>query len=163
MPFGAYGGPVGGEQGSVAGPMVGRDRELAQVAALADEAMAGRGRLVLCTGEAGIGQTRLAEEIAVSAAAGGMAVAWACATDRDSSPPYGLWRLALDEPAIRAGGDGASSLDVWSQVLGGAGRPGLADDVDAGSGQRFALFAEVRRGSPQAGAGRRAARAAAGA
>jgi DNA-binding CsgD family transcriptional regulator len=145
MTFGAYGGPVGGEQGSVAGPMVGRDRELAQVAALADEAMAGRGRLVLCTGEAGIGKTRLAEEIAVSAAAGGMAVAWACATDRDSSPPYGLWRLALDEPAIRAGGDGASGPDLWSPVPGAAGRPVLADDVDAGSGQRFALFAEVRR------------------
>ena len=136
------GGPVGGEQGSVAGPMVGRDRELAQVAALADEAMAGRGRLVLCTGEAGIGKTRLAEEIAVSAAARGMAVAWACATDRDTSPPYGLWRLALDEPAIRAGGDGASSPDLWAPVPGAAGRPVLADDVDAGSGQRFALFAE---------------------
>ena len=119
MAFGAYGGPVGGEQGSVAGPMVGRDRELAQVAALADEAMAGRGRLVLCTGEAGIGKTRLAEEIAVSAAAGGMAVAWACATDRDSSPPYGLWRLALDEPAIRAGGDGASEPGL---VVAGARR-----------------------------------------
>jgi ATP-dependent Clp protease ATP-binding subunit ClpA len=53
--------------------MVGRDRELARVTELLGDALAGRGRLVLCAGEAGIGKTRLAEEIAVSAAAGGVA------------------------------------------------------------------------------------------
>jgi predicted ATPase len=42
--------------------MVGRDRELARVMLLLDDALAGGGRLVLCTGEAGIGKTRLAEE-----------------------------------------------------------------------------------------------------
>ena len=35
--------------------MVGRDRELARVTGLLEDALAGRGRLVLCTGEAGIG------------------------------------------------------------------------------------------------------------
>ena len=42
--------------------MVGRDRELARVTLLLDDALAGGGRLVLCTGEAGIGKTRLADE-----------------------------------------------------------------------------------------------------
>ena len=42
--------------------MVGRDRELARVTLFLDDALAGRGRLVLCTGEAGVGKTRLAEE-----------------------------------------------------------------------------------------------------
>src|ERR1700736_2324128 len=51
--------------------MVGRDRELARVMLLLDDALAGGGRLVLCTGEAGIGKTRLAEEAAASGAAGG--------------------------------------------------------------------------------------------
>jgi AAA ATPase domain len=44
--------------------MVGRDREPARVMVLLDDALAGDGRLVLCTGEAGIGKTRLAEEAA---------------------------------------------------------------------------------------------------
>ena len=80
----------------------------------------------------------------------GVAVAWACATDRDSSPPYGLWRLVLDEPAVRAGADSTSSPDLWSHVFGGAERPALADGADSGSAQRFALFAEVRRRLTQA-------------
>ncbi|HUK70746.1 MAG TPA: ATP-binding protein [Streptosporangiaceae bacterium] len=134
--------------------MVGRDRELARVTTLLADALPGRRRLVLCTGEAGIGKTRLAEEIAVSAAAGGVAMAWACATDRDSSPPYGLWRLVLSEPAVRAGADSTSSLDSWSHVLGDAERPTLPDGVDSGSAQRFALF---RRDSPAVEAGGRVA------
>lgn len=76
--------------------MVGRDRELAWVTGLLDDALAGRGRLVLCTGEAGIGKTRLAEELAAAAAARAVPVAWARAADPGSSPPYGLWRLVLD-------------------------------------------------------------------
>ena len=50
-------------------PMVGRDRELARVMLLLDDAVAGGGRFVLCTGEPGIGKTRLPEEAAASAAA----------------------------------------------------------------------------------------------
>ncbi len=60
---------MGGVRGGAAGPVVGRDRELARVMLLLDDALAGGGRLVLCTGEAGIGKTRLAEEAAASAAA----------------------------------------------------------------------------------------------
>jgi hypothetical protein len=52
--------------------MVGRDRELARVTELLGDALAGRERLVHCAGQAGIGKTRLAEEMAVSAAAGGV-------------------------------------------------------------------------------------------
>src|SRR5271166_5444441 len=76
--------PVGGDAAQL---MVGRDRELARVALFLDDALAGRGRLVLCTGEAGIGKTRLAEEAAVLAAARDVPVAWARAADPGSSPP----------------------------------------------------------------------------
>ena len=117
---------------------------------LLDDALAGGGRLVLCTGEAGIGKTRLAEEAAASAAARGVPVAWARAADRDSLPPYGLWQLVLDEPAVRAADDDPSGVGLWSRVFGDAERPALADGADSGSAQRFAMFAEVRRRLAQA-------------
>src|SRR5580658_7977682 len=134
--------PWGGETARL---MVGRDRELARVTGLLDDALAGQGRLVLCTGEAGIGKTRLAEEAAAAAAARGMPAVWARAADRGSSPPYGLWRLALDEPVIRGDGEGGSRPDLWAQVLGSTERPPLAEGADSGRASRFALFAEVRR------------------
>ncbi len=130
--------------------MMGRDRELTGVMLLLDDALAGGGRLVLCTGEAGIGKTRLAEEVAASAAARGVPVAWARAPDRDSMPPYGLWQLVLDEPAVRGADDGPSGAGLWSRVFGDAERPVLADSADSGSAQRFAMFAEVRRRLAQA-------------
>jgi AAA ATPase domain len=125
--------------------MVGRDRELARVMLLLDDALAGGGRLVLCTGEAGIGKTRLAEEVAASAAARGVPVVWARAPDQDSMPPYGLWQLVLDESAVRGADDGPSGVGLWSRVFGNAERPAPADGADSGSAQRFAMFAEVRR------------------
>jgi DNA-binding NarL/FixJ family response regulator/tetratricopeptide (TPR) repeat protein len=119
--------------------LVGRDGELARVTGLLDDTLAGRGRLVLCTGEAGIGKTRLAEELAAVAAARGVPVAWARAADPGSSPPYGLWRLVLDEPAVGSG------ADLWSRVF------GTADlGADSGIAERFALFADVRRRLAQA-------------
>jgi hypothetical protein len=130
-------------EGDRAEMMVGRDRELTRVTFFLDHALAGRGRLVLCTGEAGVGKTRLAEEAAALAAARGVPVAWARAADRGSSPPYGLWRLVLGEPAVRAAD--ASRADLWSAVFGDAERPALAGGAGSSSAQRFALFAEVRR------------------
>jgi len=117
--------------------LVGRDRELTRVTGLLDDALAGRGWLVLCTGEAGIGKTRLAEELAAAAAARGVRVAWARAADPDSSPPYGLWRLVLGESALQA--DDASLWDFDA---------GLG--ADSSAAQRFALFAGVRRRLAQA-------------
>jgi predicted ATPase len=119
--------------GDAAQMMVGRDRELARVTGLLDDALAGRGRLVLCTGEAGIGKTRLAEEVAAAAGARGVPVAWARASDRGSSPPYGLWRLVLDEAAAGSG------ADLWPAVSGAADL-----GTESSVAQRFALFAEVR-------------------
>jgi DNA-binding CsgD family transcriptional regulator len=136
---------VGGGGAETAAQMVGRDRELARVMRLLDDAVAGHGRLVLCTGEAGIGKTRLGEELTTAAAARGVPVAWARATDRDSSPPYGLWRLVLDESAIRGDAGGGSRPDRWPQVSGDADRPAPDEGADSGSARRFALFAEVRR------------------
>jgi DNA-binding CsgD family transcriptional regulator len=117
--------------------LVGRDRELARVTDLLDDVLAGRGCLVLCTGEAGIGKTRLAEELAAAAAARGVPVAWARSADPGSSPPYGLWRLVLGESAVRA--DDTSLWDFDADL-----------GADSSAAQRFALFADVRRRLAQA-------------
>src|ERR1035437_3724782 len=86
----AYGCVVEGARGGASGPMVGRDRELARVMLLLDDALAGGGRLVLCTGEAGIGKTRLAGGAAAAARARGGAGAGARAAGRGRLPPDGL-------------------------------------------------------------------------
>ncbi len=55
-------------------PLIGRDAELVALRDALDEARQGRGRLVLISGEAGIGKTRLLAELRVEAAARGTRV-----------------------------------------------------------------------------------------
>src|SRR5262249_26377056 len=55
---------------------IGRGRELSHIDAALADALAGHGRLVLISGEPGIGKTRLADEVSRHAAELGLAVAW---------------------------------------------------------------------------------------
>jgi DNA-binding CsgD family transcriptional regulator len=126
---------------------VGRDRELARAVGLLKEAQLGRGRLLLCTGEAGIGKTRLAEETAAVASARGTAIAWARSSDRDIAPPYGLWRLALHGLQGRGAKPGP---DLRSLAFGGTAGRALGSDSELDRGQRFALFSAVRERLAQA-------------
>jgi class 3 adenylate cyclase len=54
---------VAGESVPRSPPLVGRDAELARLRAAADDLSAGRGQVVLLVGDAGIGKTRLLEEL----------------------------------------------------------------------------------------------------
>ena len=128
---------MAGSRGGSTDRFVGRARELVRAESLLLDALAGHGRLVLCTGEAGIGKTRLAEELAASAVDHGAVVVWARATDPGSSPPYGLWRLVVDELVNR-------SSEPWSELRRVLVRPTSADGLESGSSQRFALFAMLR-------------------
>ena len=99
-------------------PVVGRDAELARLSAVLVEAAAGRGGVVMVTGEAGIGKTRLMEEVTERAGHQGMtAIAGRC-FDTDWAPPYGALAEAVgalvadcDPDELRADlGSGAAPL-----------------------------------------------------
>ncbi len=75
--------------------LVGRDQELDALRGWLDDAMAARGRLVLVCGEAGIGKTRLAQELARHLTDGD--VTWGHCVDTDGVPPFWPWRQVLRE------------------------------------------------------------------
>lgn len=79
-------------------PFVGRTAELAQLAQVLERCARGRGQVVLIRGEAGIGKTRLALELAARAAANGFRVVTAQALDfGDAADPVpALVRGLLD-------------------------------------------------------------------
>jgi hypothetical protein len=138
------------EEGTAAVSFVGRDRELARVTGLLDEARAGRGRLLLCTGEAGIGKTRLAEETAAVAVARGAAVAWARSSGRDIAPPYGLWRLALqDLPGLPGRRSDKPGSDLWSLAFGGTAGHDLGSGSESTAGSVSPCSARYASGWPR--------------
>ena len=71
--------------------LVGRGRELAQLDAGLERAFAGRGGLILLTGEPGIGKTALAREFVEHASARGAACAWGSCWDGGGAPAYWPW------------------------------------------------------------------------
>lgn len=117
--------------------LVGRDSALADVHRALDGAAAGRGRLALVVGEAGIGKTALAREVADHAAGRGLGLLWATCWDGDGVPPYWPWVQVL-----RAHG-GADAGHVLAELVGavddGSARSVLGDDAR----ERFALFDAV--------------------
>lgn len=75
--------------------LVGRDAELAALEAALDRACRGRAAVELLCGEAGIGKTRLAQEIARQAEARGLRVLWGRCWEPASAPPFWPWSLVL--------------------------------------------------------------------
>ena len=80
-----------GGGGSATQAFVGRTRELAELGNGLQDAAAGSGRLFLIVGAAGIGKTRLAEELAVEAGRGGARVLWGRCWEGGGAPAYWPW------------------------------------------------------------------------
>lgn len=98
---------------------IGRTRELAELRASFVDASSGRGRLVMISGEPGIGKTRLAEEIGREAWDKGAAVAWGHAVDEESSPPFWPWVEIVHVLAQQFSAEDAG-LPAVLDALGGA-------------------------------------------
>lgn len=86
--------------------LVGRIVELERLEAAWKRARTGAGGIVLVTGEAGIGKTRLVDELAERVGASGGAVASGRCVEGAGAPAYWPWARALADLArIHAGGD----------------------------------------------------------
>ena len=129
---------------------MGRDREVAELVAGLEDAIGGRGRLFLITGEPGIGKTWLAEQLAAHAAERATRVLWGRCWEAGGAPPFWPWvqvigALAegLDEQALAAW-LGAGADQVVQLVPGLARRLGTTAPPAAASGAsdaaRFYLF-----------------------
>lgn len=88
---------------------VGRQAEMATLQAALEDALAGRGRLVLLDGEPGIGKTRTVQEFARHAGTRGGLVLWGRCAETPGAPPYWPWSQILrtygrtyDATALRA-------------------------------------------------------------
>jgi class 3 adenylate cyclase/tetratricopeptide (TPR) repeat protein len=92
-------------------PFVGRDAERAWLRAALDSALGGQGQLVLIGGEAGIGKTRVAEELCAEARAREARVVWGRCHEGEGAPAYWPWRPALPALAEAAAGPPAAQLD----------------------------------------------------
>jgi DNA-binding SARP family transcriptional activator len=81
-------------------PLVGREGELDQAVSAWARTRAGHGSVVLISGEAGIGKTRLCNELAAIARGNGAAVIRGSAQPEEASSPFGvIWR-ALEDAVV---------------------------------------------------------------
>lgn len=103
-------------------PVVGRGVERDVLRAALDRARAGTGSVALVTGPAGIGKTRLLEQLATDAASAGVPVVWGRCPAERSAPPLWPWTRALE-------GAGAPPPDVLDAASSAppAGSPAAED------------------------------------
>ncbi len=128
---------------------VGRDHELGDVSAAFDDALAGRGALFLLVGGAGIGKTRLADELGERARRHGLVLYWGRCWETGGAPVYWPWiqilrELGRDQPGadlLAAAGRGAAAV---AQLVPELGVPPEAAAPEPDPAQaRFRLFDAV--------------------
>ncbi len=132
---------------------VGRLRELEALHGAFEAACAGHGRIVMLAGEAGIGKTRTAQELAGHAVAREAAVLWGRCHEESGAPSYWPWvqviRAALGEAGSEvlaelgaAAGDIADIVPEIRDLVPGLGASApLGDPAEA----RFRMFDSIRR------------------
>lgn len=101
-----------------AGPrLIGRSAELARLREYLGDASAGHPRIVLCSGEPGIGKTALMRALADDAEAAGVQVRWARSLELPDAPPYWLWHEIVGTETIgRATECGIATSEIGAET-----------------------------------------------
>jgi class 3 adenylate cyclase len=135
-------------EGLAGGVFVGREAELDQMRGLLEDALAGQGRLLLLSGDPGIGKTRTAEQLATYARVRGARVYWGRCHEGEGQPPYWPWSEALRSYVLDAdpvglrwelgsrAADVAQIVPELAERLGDVGEPPDMDSEQA----RFRVF-----------------------
>ena len=107
------------EPASVSGPaLTGRDAELGALIRELDRALAGTTRIVGVFGEAGVGKTRLVEELVAAAVGRGCLALEARAYETEQGLPFALWVSALRSAGVPANHAHLSQLGAeWRDAL----------------------------------------------
>jgi len=101
------------EVAAVSAPFVGREPELAALYADLDASAAGRGGVVLLAGEAGIGKTRLAEELSAQATVRSVLVLWGRCWEGEGAAAFWPW-VQLIRAYVKAADAAALRHDLGS-------------------------------------------------
>jgi len=102
--------------GPAASKLIGRERELTLLEAALDATRDGARRLVLVSGDAGIGKTRLIEELAEQAASSGAEVLWGRCYEGQGAPAFWPWM-----EVVRASAKGRRPEQLRRALGAGAG------------------------------------------
>ncbi len=90
---------------SAGSAFIGRTRELNELLTCLEDALSGRGRLVLVAGEPGIGKSRLADELSTRARARGARIVVGRCWEAGGAPAYWPWVQALRSYISETGAD----------------------------------------------------------
>lgn len=133
---------------------IGREPELAQLHAGLRDARSGHGSVCLVAGPAGIGKTRLVEQLCTAAAADGALVLWGRCWEDRGAPAYWPWvqilRALLERGDAGRLAELAGAADPLAQLLPElsagkpVGEPGRSG-VGAAEDLRFQLFDSISR------------------
>lgn len=135
--------PASAEQPVHEAPLVGRGDELAALLAVLDAARAGRGQLVLLVGEAGVGKTRLGDELAARAQDLGLRVLLGRCHESQHLLPLAPWVEALRLAGVAADGELLQTLAPWRADLASL-LPELAPASPAPAHEGSALARQAR-------------------
>lgn len=129
--------------------LIGREREMAELAGSLESALAGHGQLVMIDGDPGIGKTRIAEALASLAKQSGAEVIWGRCLEARGAPPYWPWVQIIrdfvsshdaDTLRIFLGSGAAIIADIVPEIRHKLPDLDIPPVVDSPNAERFRFF-----------------------